>query len=114
MSSIQNLRALNLRLSTRLGRLPGGHIRPAVIAPTELTDLLRELAGTGDCLHHLAASPDAETSSEISQVRTHLQQLMKILPSLHSRLLVEKARLETTRTNLVRAAAWAESSQKTL
>jgi hypothetical protein len=112
----QSLQAVNHSLRARLSRLPGGHNHSVAIAPTELTDLLAELLQATDCLRSLSmdAGHDADTASEISEYRNHVEQLGKILPAVQGRLLIEKARLETARTHTAKAAAWAQGSKKTL
>ncbi|MFZ0284593.1 MAG: hypothetical protein WAL32_05140 [Terriglobales bacterium] len=117
MSSVacQSLRAVNQNLRARLARLRGGHHHSAVIVPGEFTDLLAELRCAADFMRSWPApASDAEIAAEISGYRSHLQQLEKILPSLQSRLLIEKTRLETARAHLAKAAAWAQGSKKTL
>jgi hypothetical protein len=114
-SPIRRLREVNDKLRARLDRLPGGYHSSTVVAPTEFTDLLAELQRATHCLRNLPATAlDAEMSGEISEYRSHVQELRKIVPSLQGRLLIEKARLETVRTHVVKAAAWAEGSKKTL
>ncbi|MGO9125378.1 MAG: hypothetical protein ACLP6G_10880, partial [Terriglobales bacterium] len=83
---------------------------------TEFTDLRAELLRSADCLRSLppATNTNAEVATEISDYRRNMEALGKILPSLQGRLLVEKARLETAREHVAKAAAWAQGSKKTL
>ena len=113
--TFQSLRAANHSLRARLARLPVEHHIPPAIAHTEIADLRAELLRATDCLRNLSiAGLDAEVATEISEYRRNVQQLGKILPSIQGRLLIEKARLETARTHMAKAAAWAQGSKKTL
>jgi len=115
-ATIDRLRAVNHSLRARLARLLGGHNRPAVIAPTEFTDLLSELLRASDGLRGMptATAADAELASEISEYRRNVEQLGKILPSVQGRLLVEKVRLQTLQSHMTAAKAWAQASKETL
>lgn len=111
----ESLQTVNRHLGARLSRLSGELNLPTVIVPTEFADLLAELQRATHCLRGLSiGASDSETVSEISQYRSNVEQLGKVLPSLQGRLLVEKARLETARTHVAKAAAWAQGSKKTL
>jgi hypothetical protein len=78
--------------------------------------MLAELRQATECLRSLPAAqaPLTKMAHEICEYRSHLQQLEKILPSVQGRLLIEKARLQTARTHVAKAVAWAEGSKKTL
>ena|SRR5579863_2378451 len=110
------LRTVNQYLRARLDRLRGGPNRPAIITPTEFTDLLKELRSAAEYLRALppAIAGRADTVEEIAQYRKNLEQLEKILPWVQGRLLVEKARLQTLQSHMGAAKAWAEASQTTL
>jgi len=110
------LRAVNQNLRARLARLQGGPNRPAVIAPTELTDLRAELIRATDYLSAVPAgsTPVPLMENEISEYRNHLVELEKILPWIQGRLLVEKARLQSLQSHMTAAKAWALASQQTL
>src|SRR5271170_6332984 len=97
--TVESLRAVNRSLRARLARLPGGRTNSGALAPTELTDLLTELRRGTDCWRSLptASTPEGEMVSELSDYRSNVERLGKILPSLQGRLLIEKARLETAR-----------------
>jgi hypothetical protein len=111
----QSLQTVNQHLRARLSRLSAQHKCPTAMVATEFTDLLAELRHSATCLRSLpTAAPDADTANEISEYRSHVQQLGKILPSLQGRLLIEKARLENARTHVAKAAAWAQGSKRTL
>ena len=86
---------------------------PAIIAPTEFTDLLWELRGASDCCRALSAeaSADAELANEISAWRKNVEELEKLLPWVQGRLLVEKARLQALQAHVTAAECWAEASR---
>jgi hypothetical protein len=112
---IPSLQAANQHLRARLSRLAGGNHTPAGPVATEFTDLLAELQHSASCLRNLPmASLDAEMLSEISEYRSQIQQVAKILPSLQARLLIERVRLEAARAHVAKAAAWAQGSKKVL
>ncbi|MGO9648756.1 MAG: hypothetical protein ACLPOO_11940 [Terriglobales bacterium] len=115
-ATIESLRAVNHSLRARLARLTGEPNRPAVIGLTELTDLRAELLRATGCLRSLqaAAIPNAEMADDISEYRSHVHQFGKILPSVQARLLIEKARLDTARAHVAKAAAWAQGSKEML
>jgi len=115
-ATIQGLQAVNHDLGARLARLQGEPGRPPAVALTEFADLLAELLRATDCLNRnrLDSSADAAWEKEISQYRSNLEQLAKVLPSISGRLLVEKARLEAARAHVAKAAAWAQAGAKTL
>lgn len=115
-SAADNLRTVNRSLRARLAQLSGDSNNSATITPTAFTDLLAELRRTTDFLRNLptAATLAVEIANEISGYRKNVEQLGKILPAIQGRLLVERARLETARTHVAKAAAWAQGSKKTL
>jgi hypothetical protein len=110
---LQRLVALNRKLRGRLERLRGAPDRPAIVAPTEFTDLLRELGDGSDCCRGLSAdvSADAELANEISAWRKNVEELGKLLPWVQGRLLVEKARLQALQAHITAAESWAEASR---
>jgi hypothetical protein len=113
---LEILRTVNFSLRARLSRLPDRHSHATPIAPSEFTDMLADLRQATECLRSLPVSqaPFTKMAHEICEYRSHLQQLEKILPSVQARLLIEKARLQTARTHVAKAVAWAEGSKKTL
>lgn len=115
-ASLQCLGAVNRKLRARLDRLRGAPDRPALIAPTEFTDLLSELRGVNDCCRGLsaAAPADAELANEICAWRKNVEELEKLLPWVQGRLLVEKARLQTLQAHMAAAESWAEASREIL
>ena len=59
------------------------------------------------------AEAAAALAREACNYRQNLVELKRFLPALHVQLLAEKSRLETSRTHLESAAAWAGTTQKT-
>ena len=114
-TTLPALQALNQELAARLVRLRGAPGRPPAIAFTEFADLRAELLRATELLRNPGSSAaDPELTEEVSQYRSHLEQLTKVLPSIAGRLLAEKARLEAARVHVSKASAWAEARAKTL
>lgn len=108
-SGAHTLQLANQRLQARLLA-----VRNPTLVPTGLTDLLDELLQVASTLHDHTLPRDSEFSNEVWSFRANLQQLAALLPSLRTRFLLEKARLEAARMKITRAAAWAEGSRETL
>jgi superfamily I DNA and/or RNA helicase len=56
----------------------------------------------------------AALEKEALEYRSNLEKLKHFLPDLQVRLLAEKLRLESARTHVASAAAWARANKKTL
>lgn len=87
------------------------------VTPDHITALLSELVGVGAQLrmHPLPAKgTDPELESELERYRRNVERLREVLPSIHSQLLVERARLEAQRARMQSAAEWARASRQTL
>ena len=108
ISPAQTLRLANQRLKACLLAAQN----PALV-PTGFPGLLDELRRVSSTWQDHYPG-EAELSSEVWSLRESLQELAALLPSLHTRLLLEKARLETARVQVAKAAAWAEVGRKTL
>lgn len=118
MSSLSHLlRDTNRRLSTWLEALVSRPENPVVARPEQLTALLSELLKTGAALRAQPLPPsgtDPELDSELALYRGHVERLRQLLPSIHSQLLLERARLEGQRSRVRAAAEWARASRQTL
>ena len=66
-----------------------------------------------ECLRHSLAHDQARAAfeNEALDYRRNLEALKRFLPDLHVRLLAEKSRLETARTHVAAAAAWAQAGK---
>ncbi len=115
-ATIQILRVINHNLRAGLARLQDTTDCYPALEPAEFTDLRAELLRARDCLGESdpKSAADPQLDKEISEYRSHVEQLAKVLPSISGRLLTEKARLEAARAHLARTAAWARANKKTL
>jgi hypothetical protein len=113
----QILRDTNCRLGFLLDSIAAKRGQPATTTPEHMGALLSELlrAGVG-----LRAAPlptkgnDPELDGQLEIYRRNVETLRELLPSMHTQLLVERARLEAQRTRVQSAAAWARASRQTL
>jgi hypothetical protein len=118
MSPLSNaLRDTNHRLRFWLETMVPASGQPMVATPEYLTALLSELLRAGA---NLRAEPsptnghDPELDVELATYRSHVERLRDLLPSIHSLLLSERARIEAQRTRVRSAAQWARASRQTL
>jgi len=114
----RNLEQTNSRLSFWLNRLipPAGE-RPAemvVVSPEQMAGLLSELRRAGELLKTLPAQKEEALAQAVAEYRRHIERLRDVLPSIHTALLRERARLEQERARVDAAAQWARSSRQTL
>lgn len=114
--ALETLQQVNENLRSALLRLRPERKHCSTIQPQDLSDLLSQLLRAAECLRRLPAHSEAtaELEKESLKYRGNLENLQHFLPDLHGRLLAEKARLETARTHVAAAAAWARASKKTL
>ncbi len=116
-SRSQILHATNERLRSCLDLISqhGGSASGGM--PDCITALLSELSGAGA---ELRAHPipltglDPMLDEELRQYRSNVELLRELLPSIHSQLSVERARLEVQRARMQSAAEWARASRQTL
>jgi len=66
--------------------------------------ILREVSRT---------SADPMMQSQVAEFRCHFAQMQKLLPTLQTLLLAERARLEAERRHVRAAAEWARASRET-
>jgi hypothetical protein len=112
-----SLRDTNLRLAPCLDSLILKSGQPAVATPEQMAALLSELLRAGVALRAEPLPPkgnDPELDAEMERYRSHVERLRDLLPSIHSQLLAERARLEGQRSRVQSAAAWARASRQTL
>jgi hypothetical protein len=111
------LRETNQRLQAWLRSMvkPSGQL--CVATPDCITALLSELLQAGAALREQALPTrgiDPELDDELEQYRHNIERLRDVLPSIHSQLLVERARLEVQRARVHSADEWAQTSRQTL
>jgi hypothetical protein len=115
-ATLEVLRQATRKLQAGLERLQPQPPNPAALKPEDLAGLLADLSRAASLVRGIPSASvfDAEMKKEIWQYRATVEQLAQILPSVHGRLLTEKARLEIVQSHMTAAAAWAQASRKTL
>ncbi len=114
---LQNLRDSNQRLSVWLDGTLAQDGQLAAAMPEHIASLLSELLRVGAELRAQAlpvTGVDAELDRELQEYRCRVERLRELLPSIHSQLLAERARLEVQRARVKSAAEWARASRQTL
>jgi len=114
--ALEALRQVNDNLRSALVRLRPERRHCSSIRPQDFSDILGQLLRAAECLQRPPAPSEAGAAleKEALEYRNLLEKLKQYLPDLHARLLVEKARLETARTHVAAAQAWARASNKAL
>ncbi|HEX3819458.1 MAG TPA: hypothetical protein VHW45_03965 [Candidatus Sulfotelmatobacter sp.] len=114
----QNLHEGNVRLASCLNQLCGGAGHSAACAhaagPAEIELLLSELMQAGQLLRNLPEKKEAQLERELALYQSNVTRLRDMLPSIHDRLLRERARLEQERSRVESAAEWVRGSRQTL
>jgi len=114
----QNMRETNSRLLFWLESLAAAPVEPSpgvrAATPQQICGILSELMRAGGWLRELPAEKHAVLERELSEYRKNVERLRDLLPTIHSALLEERARLERERSRVKAAAEWARSSQQTL
>lgn len=112
------LHETNRRLGFWLSSLLPSDAHPKAQAitatPEQITGLLSELMHAGEWLRSLPADSGDAIKQELSEYRKQVEQLRALLPTIHSALLRERARLEQQRDRLKSASEWARASRQTL
>jgi len=114
--ALETLRQVNENLRSALLRLRPERKHCSTIKPKDFSDILSQLLRAAECLRRLPPPSEAAATleKESLEYRGNLEKLKHFLPDLQVRLLAEKSRLETARTHVAAAAAWAQASKKTL
>jgi hypothetical protein len=113
----QQLHDTNQRLLHWLDSSFGELGQPRLATPDHITALLSEMLRAGTQLRAHAIpekGTDPELEAELEQYRVNVERLRAVLPSIHSQLLIERARLEAQRSRMQSAAEWARASRQTL
>jgi hypothetical protein len=114
---LQSLRDANRRLHSWLGSMVTSHGQPASITPDLIAALLSELLRVGTGLRAqplLVKGNDSELDDELDTYRRNVERLRELLPSIHTQLLMERARIETQWARIHSAEQWARASRETL
>jgi hypothetical protein len=116
--AVETLQQVNENLRFALLRLRPERKHCSTIKPQDFSDILSQLLRASDCLRRQPPqSSQPETAAlerESLEYRSNLEKLKRFLPDVHCRLLAEKSRLETARTHLAAAGAWAYANKKSL
>jgi hypothetical protein len=108
------LHEANCRLDVWMEGLISFHAPARPATPQQMAGLLSELMRAGEWLRRLPSERDAGLELELDQYRKNVDRLRTLLPSIHSALLLERARLEQERTRVKSVAEWARGSRQTL
>ena len=114
--ALETLRQVNASLRSALTRLRPEQKQCLTIKPQDFSDLRNEILRAAECLRRFSPLSKAVVAleKESLEYRRNLEKLKHFLPDLHGRLLAEKSRLETAKSHVAAAAAWARANQKTL
>ena len=114
--ALETLRQVNENLRSALLRLRPERKHCSRIRPQDFSDILSQLLRAAECLRRVPPHFEgaAALEKESLEYRDNLEKLKHFLPDLQVRLLAERSRLETARTHVAAAAAWARASKKTL
>jgi hypothetical protein len=111
--AIETLREVNRNLRSALLLLRPERRHCSSIKPNDFSDLLSHLLRASECLQQSRAYGESSAAfdDEVLDYRRNLEALKRFLPDLHVRLLAEKSHLETARSHLAAAAAWAQAGK---
>jgi hypothetical protein len=116
--AVKTLHQVNENLRFALLRLRPERKHCSTIKPQDFSDILSQLLRASDCLRRQplqsSQSETAALQKESLEYRGNLEKLKHFLPDVHCRLLAEKSRLETARTHLTAASAWARANKKSM
>jgi len=114
-NKLTTLREVNGSIRSTLVRLRPDQKHCSDIQPKDFSDLLSEVLRAAECLRgQPVPSETIELAQATIEYRTNLEQLREFLPQVHGNLLAEKSRLEAARAQVAAAAAWAQTSSRTL
>jgi superfamily I DNA and/or RNA helicase len=116
--ALETLCQVNENLRFALLRLRPERKHCSSIRPQDFSNILSQLLLAAECLRRpkpLSRSKATVALEKESQAyRSNLEKLKRFLPDVQVRLLTEKSRLETARTHVATAAAWAQARKKAL
>jgi hypothetical protein len=117
LSRSQTFHETNHRVGFWLDSLVNAFGQAGVHSHEPIARLLAELSRAGAQLRaRPLSSPgaDPELDRELDLYRGHVERLRALMPSIHSHLLAERARIESQRAQVRIAADWARASRQTL
>jgi len=127
--ALEIMRRVNDNLRSALLRLRPERRHCSTLRPQDFSDLLGHLVQASECLKNIPSAESAMAAQEVApkdrlqqealarealEYRGNLETLKRFLPDLHVRLMAERVRLETARSHVAAAAAWAGVNKKTL
>ena len=107
------LQEINSRLQFWIDTLAGVGSQRSVANPKQIAGILAELMRAGQWLRTLPNRNLPELQTEIEAYRRNVERLRNLLPSIHSGLLRERARLEQERARIASAREWVRRSRET-
>jgi hypothetical protein len=111
---VDTLHEANSRLNFWLNELAANPTKSTPASPQQMAGVLSELMRAGDCLRGLPAERGLKLLQELGDYRQTVERLRKLMPAIQSALLLDRARLERERGQVVAAAEWAQRSRQTL
>ena len=116
IDTASELRTVNVHLRATLNRMRPELGAPWLLKANDLSDLRGVILRAAKCRRAIEANgmPDAEAAKELSEYRSNMEELARVLPNVQGRLLAEKARLQNGRAHLAAIESWAQASQGTL
>ena len=109
--SVRSLEDTNQRLELFIKILKPAR-KSFSVTPEHMAALLAELLRAEEWLGAgLAHNAEGRMAHELERYRLHLEQLRRLLPTLHAQLLTERSRLRAEKNHLEATAAWARSAQ---
>jgi hypothetical protein len=112
---LETLRQVNEYLRTALIRFRPERRHCSAIKPRDFSDVRGQLRQAAECLRRLLPSQTgSEIEKESLEYRGNLENLKRLLPDVHARLLAEKSRLETAQTHVKAATAWERANRYSL
>ncbi len=115
-TAAESLRRVNADLRARLARLQPEQNEPWLVKAEDLSELQAVISRAANLRRDIApdSPPDEELRKEISDYRSNVEELAKILPSVQGRLLAEKARLQDAQSHVAAIGAWVRANSETL
>ncbi len=104
----------NSRLTFWLNSLVLSRADTPAVTPEQMAALLSELMRAGEWMRN--GQPQSRTrdvEETIREYRGQLERIRDLLPTIHRQLLAERARIESERSRVKCAAAWAQASRRT-
>ncbi len=92
----------------------GAPASPGLLTPEQISELLSDLMRAGQCMRTMSSGSNEELARAVGACRAQVERLREMLPTIHSALLRERARLATERERLTSIGAWAQASKQSL